>query len=119
MASASEDRRAADGRLDALGLRAAEAVRWREAAGGGWRHGTVRGGERDGSIGVTADGGAARSLPVDRLWVVATGRRGGIRWEPLTARAARSEQLSLLALLAPDDDGTKGSLARRVARRSG
>jgi hypothetical protein len=52
--------------------------------------------ERDGSVGVTDRRGMARSLAVDRLEVACTGRRGARRWEPLSERAARSEQLRLL-----------------------
>jgi hypothetical protein len=81
--------------LEVLGLRRGEQVRWRETASGRWHYGTVRTRERDGSIGVTADGGAARSLAVARLEVGAAGRRGARRWEGLTERAGRSEQLRL------------------------
>ena len=52
----------------------------------------------DGSIGVVDADGAARSITVDRLEVGSRGVRGGRAWEPLTQRAARCEQLSLLDL---------------------
>jgi hypothetical protein len=89
------------GGLQILGICVGEAVRWRTAAAGRWHHGLVRYRERDGSVGVTDADGAARSIPVDRLEVTSRGARGGRTWEPLTQRASRSEQLSLLAL--PDN----------------
>jgi hypothetical protein len=76
-------------------------VRWRAHPGGRWRHGTVGHRERDGSVGVTETGGAARSIAVDRLEVGCRGARGGRSWEPLTVRAGRTEQLDLLTLLDP------------------
>ena len=85
----------ADG-LALLGLQPGERVRWQLHAGGRWRTGTVTHRERDGSIGVTDGRGASRSLPVDRLEVACSGRRGGAGWEPLAERAGRTEQLRLL-----------------------
>jgi hypothetical protein len=88
--------------LEILGLRVGEAVRWRPATGGRWQLGTVTRRERDGSVGVTGAGGRARSIAVERLEVGCQGVRGGRSWEPLTQRAGRSEQLSLLGR--PDGD---------------
>ena len=85
----------ADG-LAILGLAEGEKVRWRTGASGRWQTGTVARRERDGSVGVTDGRGMARSLPVDRLEVACSGRRGAKRWEPLPERAARTEQLRLL-----------------------
>jgi hypothetical protein len=85
-----------DASLAILGLRRGEAVRWMPTGGGRWQAGTVTRRERDGSVGVVDGRGAARSLPVDRVQVAAKGPRGGPGWEPLTARAARCEQLCLL-----------------------
>ncbi|MGH9059078.1 MAG: hypothetical protein ACRDZY_06125 [Acidimicrobiales bacterium] len=82
--------------LAILGLRPGEAVRWRPAPTARWKRGSVTRRERDGSIGVVDDGGAARSIPVERLEVRRAGPRQGVGWEALTARAARCEQLSLL-----------------------
>ncbi len=84
-----------DDRLKILGVAGGDRVRWRSGPSGRWRYGAIRGRERDGSVGVTDTGGAARSLDVHRLEVRARGARGGEVWEPLTARAARAEQLSL------------------------
>lgn len=84
------------GGLAILGLCPGEKVRWRHAAGGRWHTGRVTHRERDGSVALTDARGLARSLPVERLEVVCTGPRGGARWEPLGARAARTEQLRLL-----------------------
>lgn len=83
--------------LAALGLVAGERVRWRDRTGGRWREGTVVARERDGSVGIRDGRGASRALMVDRLEVESRGPRGGRRWEPLAARAARAEQLPLLA----------------------
>jgi hypothetical protein len=77
-----------------LGLRRGERVRWRRGPSGRWLYGTVRAREHDGSIAVTEDGGAARSITVDRLDVETKGQRGAQRWEPLTVRAVRAEQLT-------------------------
>ena len=82
--------------LAALGLRVGEPVRWRQPGAGGWQLGVVTRRERDGSIGITDNRGLARSVAVDRLEVNHTGPRGARTWEPLTSRAARSEQLRLL-----------------------
>ena len=85
-----------DRALALLGLRRGEPVRWRPGPGAHWQSGLVTRRERDGSIGVTDRRGLARSLPVERLEVACAGPRGAARWEPLTERAARSEQLRLL-----------------------
>jgi hypothetical protein len=82
--------------LVALGLRAGESVRWHPPGTGGWQLGVVARRERDGSVGITDQRGLARSLPLDRLQVSYTGPRGARGWEPLSQRAARSEQLRLL-----------------------
>lgn len=79
-----------------LGLAEGETVRWRSSAAGRWQTGTVARRERDGSIGVTDARGLARSLAVERLEVACMGRRGAKRWERVSDRAARSEQLRLL-----------------------
>jgi hypothetical protein len=79
-----------------LGLTAGERVRFRRRAGGRWQEGVVTRRERDGSVGVTDGKGAARAIPVDSIEVACTGPRGGSAWEPLTARAARTEQLRLI-----------------------
>lgn len=87
----------ADGEgLGILGLAPGEPVRFRRAAGGRWHAGKVARRERDGSVGVTDAKGAARAMPVERIEVRCRGPRGGPGWEPLTERAARSEQLRLL-----------------------
>lgn len=82
--------------LAILGLREGEAVRWKAGTGGRWHTGRVSHRERDGSVGVLDRRGLARSLTVDRLEVACEGPRGARRWEPLSERAARTEQLRLL-----------------------
>lgn len=81
--------------LLAIGLRAGDRVRWRRRDGGRWREGTVTGRERDGSIGVRDEKGAARALPVAWLEVATLGPRGAHTWEPVAARAQRDQQLGL------------------------
>ncbi len=78
--------------LDELGLRPGERVRWRRREGSRWVEGVVVARERDGSIGITDARRRARALPVERLEVEAVGPRGARTWEPLAARAARTEQ---------------------------
>jgi hypothetical protein len=91
--------------LAALGLTPGDRVRWRDRPGGRWREGTVVERERDGSVGVRDRRGASRSLTVDRLEVRTRGPRGARTWEPLTVRAARTEQLPLFAVApALDED---------------
>lgn len=78
-----------------VGLRQGDVVRYRKKDGGAWQEARVERRERDGSIGVRDDRGAARSLAVDRLQVRTTGRRGGVVWEPVAERADRDEQLGM------------------------
>ena len=73
--------------LTLLGLVAGDRVRWRE--------GRVLGRERDGSVGVRDGRGASRALRPERLEVRDRGPRGGVVWEPVPDRAARTEQLGL------------------------
>lgn len=82
--------------LGTVGLRQGDAVRWQPTAGGRWKLGRATRLERDGSVGVTDERGMARSLPVDRLEVRSSGRRGGERWERLVDRARTAEQLRLV-----------------------
>lgn len=86
----------ADSALLEVGLRPGDRVRWRRTEGGTWREGNVERRERDGSIGVRDERGALRALPLEVLQVRGTGKRGGTRWERLTDRADRDEQLGLL-----------------------
>jgi hypothetical protein len=81
--------------LVALGLTEGDRVRWRAKPAGRWFEGRVVGRERDGSVGVRDGKGASRAITVDRLEVRGRGPRGGVVWEPLTERAARTEQLGL------------------------
>jgi hypothetical protein len=87
-----------DGRdrgLIELGLTAGERVRFRRTRGR-WAEARVEGRERDGSVRLRDGKGAARAIPIDRVEVRITGPRGGGRWEPLSTRIARTEQLRLL-----------------------
>jgi hypothetical protein len=84
------------GGLEALGLRPGDRVRFRRRQGGHWHEGKVVGRERDGSIGVRDQRGAARALRATVLQVRTTGPRGAPTWEAVVERAARSEQMKLL-----------------------
>ncbi|MET0727328.1 MAG: hypothetical protein ABWZ76_03410 [Acidimicrobiales bacterium] len=86
----------AESALLEVGLRPGDRVRFRQREGGAWREGRVERRERDGSIGVRDERGGARALPIGRLEVRTTGKRGGVVWEPVSDRAARDEQLGLL-----------------------
>lgn len=81
--------------LTELGLRVGDIVRFRRGESENWREATVVNREKDGSVGVRDEKGAARAIPVDRLQVRTTGPRGGVVWEPVGDRADRTEQLGL------------------------
>ncbi|MGK2948723.1 MAG: hypothetical protein ACSLFP_09125 [Acidimicrobiales bacterium] len=78
-----------------VGLRPGDRVRFRRKDGGAWSTAKVERRERDGSIGVRDERGAARALPLERLQVRTTGPRGGVTWEPVRVRAERDEQLGI------------------------
>lgn len=82
--------------LEHLGLAPGTAVRFRRRATGRWRAATVERVERDGSLGLRDAKGAARAIPLELVEVLTTGPRGAKAWEPVTERAARTEQLRLL-----------------------
>ena len=85
-----------DSALLEVGLRPGDRVRFRRREGGTWQEAKVERRERDGSVGVRDERGAARAIPIDRLQVRGTGKRGGLLWEPVRERADRDEQLGLL-----------------------
>ncbi|MEO6317703.1 MAG: hypothetical protein ABIP36_02865 [Acidimicrobiales bacterium] len=85
----------AESALVALGLRPGDRVRFRRLDGGAWKEAKVERRERDGSVGIRDERGAARAIPLDRLQVRTTGPRGGSVWEPLAERAFRDEQLGI------------------------
>lgn len=82
--------------LAELGLDEGARVRYRRRARERWKAGVVARREPDGSVGVRDARGALLSLPLDHIEVRTDGPRGGVVWEPLPARAARTEQLRLL-----------------------
>jgi hypothetical protein len=86
----------AESALLEVGLRPGDRVRFRQREGGSWKEAKVERRERDGSIGVRDERGAARAIPLERLQVRTTGKRGGVVWEPVSERAQRDEQLGLL-----------------------
>ena len=81
--------------LAELGLRPGDRVRFRRRGSERWKEGVVERREKDGSIGLRDAKGAARAMDVDLVEVRATGPRGGVVWEPVRDRAARTEQLPL------------------------
>jgi hypothetical protein len=85
----------AESALLEVGLRPGDRVRFRRAEGGSWKQGKVERRERDGSVGVRDERGAARAIPLERLQVRATGPRGGQTWEAVVERASRIEQLGI------------------------
>ena len=97
MSRASEPTPAAlaESALLEVGLRPGDRVRFRRTEGGVWKEAKVERRERDGSVGVRDERGAARAIPVERLEVRARGPRGGTVWEPVTRRADRDEQLGI------------------------
>jgi len=81
--------------LAAFGLRAGESVRFRRATRGRWRLGRLERIERDGSIGIRDETGAARALRAELIEVAARGSKGASTWEPLIERMTRGDQLEL------------------------
>jgi hypothetical protein len=86
----------AESALVEVGLRPGDRVRFRQREGGSWKEATVERRERDGSVGVRDERGAARAITLDRLQVRTTGKRGGSVWVPATDKAGQDEQLGLL-----------------------
>jgi hypothetical protein len=82
--------------LAELGLARSDRVRFRRRTDERWKEAVVERRERDGSIGLRDSKGSARSIPIEQIEVRASGPRGGVVWEPLTERAARTEQMRLL-----------------------
>ena len=82
--------------LAQLGLAEGDVVRFRRREGERWKDGVVVRRETDGSLGLRDPKGALRALPLDLVEVRTKGPRGGVVWEPLPERAARTEQMRLL-----------------------
>ncbi len=80
---------------EALGLRTGEDVRFRRSGRSRWNGGRLECIERDGSIGIRDDKGAARSLRAAEVEVRGLGPKGARRWESVAARLARGDQLEL------------------------
>ena len=82
--------------LHAVGLRPAEAVRFRRHDGGRWLVGKVLRVEPDGSITLHDPDGAARSLRPETVQVRRPGgRRGRLVWRAVSEVAVTWEQLEL------------------------
>lgn len=85
-----------DPALTALGLTAGDRVRFRRRDSERWKEATVARREADGSLSLRDGRGGLRAMPIDTVEVRVVGPRGGITWEPLTERAARTEQMRLI-----------------------
>jgi hypothetical protein len=82
--------------LAELGLAEGDAVRFRRRDSERWKDGTAVRREADGSLGIRDQKGSLRALPLHLVEVRTRGPRGGVVWEPLPERAARTEQMKLL-----------------------
>jgi hypothetical protein len=78
-----------------LGLTAGMRVRFRREPSDRWKLAKVECVERDGSLGLRDEKGAARAIPVELVEVQTRGPRGARTWERVVDRAAREEQLQL------------------------
>jgi hypothetical protein len=85
-----------DARLAEIGLEAGDRVRFRRRDTERWKEAVVVKRERDGGIGLVDGKGAARAIAIGQIEVRTRGPRGGVVWEPLAERAARTEQMRLL-----------------------
>jgi hypothetical protein len=90
------DQKHPDPRLAELGLRPGDRVRFRRQPNQRWRDAVVERRERDGSVGLRDEKGAARAIAVDLIEVRVPGPRGGLGWVALDEWARRTEQLRLL-----------------------
>lgn len=85
-----------DPALTALGLTAGDRVRFRRRDSERWKEATVARREADGSLSLRDGRGGLRAIPIDAVEVRVVGPRGGVTWESLTDRAARTEQMRLI-----------------------
>jgi hypothetical protein len=81
--------------LEQLGVRAGDRVRFRRRDSERWKEAVVERLEKDGSLGRRDAKGASRAIELDLIEVRSTGPRGGVVWEPVVERAARTEQMPL------------------------
>ncbi|HVN50895.1 MAG TPA: hypothetical protein VMT43_05655 [Acidimicrobiales bacterium] len=85
-----------DPALAALGLTPGTKVRFRRRDAERWKDAVVVRRERDGSLGLRDEKGAARAIACERVEVRVPGPRGGQTWVPVPEWASRTEQLRLL-----------------------
>ena len=85
-----------DPALAELGVSTGDRVRFRRRDTERWKEATVARRESDGSLSVRDSRGGLRALPIEAVEVRTVGPRGGILWEPLAERAARTEQMRLI-----------------------
>ncbi|MEP1124121.1 MAG: hypothetical protein ABJH68_09565 [Ilumatobacter sp.] len=81
--------------LARLGLRPAEAIRFRRNDKGRWVVGKVEGIEVDGSVTLRDPDGSARSLRAERLEIRRPGPHGRLTWQVVSDVAITWEQLEL------------------------
>jgi hypothetical protein len=84
-----------DTSLGELGLKPGDQVRFRRRDSERWKEAVVERRERDGSLGLRDAKGASRAIDLDLVEVRTRGPRGGVVWEPVPERAARTEQMPL------------------------
>lgn len=84
-----------DAALARLGLRSAEAIRFKRNDKGRYIVGKVEGIEVDGSITLRDPDGSARSLRAERLEIRRPGPHGRLRWQTVSDVAVTWEQLEL------------------------
>ncbi|MEM9038575.1 MAG: hypothetical protein AAGD33_01640 [Actinomycetota bacterium] len=100
--------------LGRLGLRPAEAIRFRRNDKGRYVVGKVEGIEIDGSITLRDPDGSARSLRPERVEIRRPGSRGRLRWQTVSDVAITWEQLELFEKPPEPEDSEPG---RRVTIR--
>ena len=81
--------------LDEFNLRPGDRVRFQRTSGTTWHEAKVIGVERDGSVALRDEKGAARSIAPHRLEVRVRSRRGALSWESVLTHARRTAQLTL------------------------
>ena len=81
--------------LERLGLRSAEAIRFKRNDRGRYIVGKVEGVETDGSVTLRDPDGSARSLRPERVEIRRPGPKGRLRWQLVSDVAITWEQLEL------------------------
>jgi|688.fasta_scaffold53466_2 hypothetical protein len=87
-----------DGGLSLLGLHKGEAIRFKKSGDAArWTLGKIHSAEKDGSITIHDENGAARSLRPERIEIQRVSSRGRTIWQNLAELLATAQQLTLFA----------------------